>query len=101
MALLLTNSRHTDPSSAYTFGTLPCFLPGGTNRVASQAFSRSALMKFSTPRSQELSADSLATVKSAAFSEDRLASRSSGYGPLLCPNPTGNPACDSESYPEW
>jgi hypothetical protein len=40
--------RQTEPSSAYTLGTLPNFLPGSTNRDASHRFSRRLLISPST-----------------------------------------------------
>ncbi len=46
--------HQTLPSSAYMFTVLPCSMPGLTNSVASQAFSRRLLMKASTLRFEEL-----------------------------------------------
>src|SRR5438034_8906844 len=75
---LPTTEPHTEPSSAYTLGTVACAasagaspaasgvpgLPPGAKWRADQPFSRSAVMKLSTPR----------LVEGAAVSP--------GYGPL-------------------
>src|SRR5207253_4349074 len=64
-------SRHTEPSSAHTLGTLPNALPFSRKRLASQWFSRRLLIRASTLCVVELA---------MARSEERRVGKEGGWG---------------------